>query len=439
MAQQRKPVPAGRRWPVVGIGLAVLAAGAFFQAITPTPPPAVPPLRPTATLPLPTLSPAPLPALQAASGTLLITSASPDPLNPAALTTRLTAIQLATGAHLTAPQISDVIAAPDGTRWFALSSAGAQSSVVALDALTAAPLWQTPIADTLRYANGPSALALAPDGTRLYVLSYDGLLRQWLQVVDTATGELAGAAIPLPDMDSCGGVRFAAPPGDRQIYLKCQNYVLRVFPASGELDAVPFREPAKNILVALNTSTIYGVIDGPRLVGFDLINNTYNSNPNSFRHLSPPDRPLLKVEPGLIELSGDRQFLVVGSVTETTELRVYSTTAWQETARISYPRPIRTNTLAVNADGSRIYAVTARAGTPLRPDPIMLELPNLFPGDRNRFVLTAEGGLATVDTVQRPAPNSPADTIVELDVATGAVRSEYTRPGEDITRIAFVP
>ncbi|MBA3470743.1 MAG: hypothetical protein H0T53_13990, partial [Herpetosiphonaceae bacterium] len=385
-----------------------------------------------ATLPPPTDQPAP----PANLGSLLILS-RPDGSNP---DSQLTAIQFAASTSLTVPQIYDVVAAPDGGRWYALGSAGGQTSVIALDPLTAAPLWQTPISQTLRYANdnGPTALAVAPDGSALYVLSYDGVLSQWLQVVDPATGALAKTTIRVSGMDSCGGVRFATYPSSTIIYLKCSEHVTTVYPRSGKYDGVPFYEPNKNIFL-LNTSSIYGVIDGPRLIVFDLIYNAYNSNPNSFRRLAGPDDQLLDIEPGLIQLSGDRQFLVVGAVTATTELRVYSTTTWQETARISYPRPIRSNTLAVSHDGSRVYAVTAQAGARFQPDPIMLEFSAIFPGDRNRLVLTAEGTLATVDTVQRPAPPPPADTLVEFDAVTGAVRAEQTRPNADITRIVAVP
>jgi len=306
MDRRRTRVPAGRRWPVAGLGLAVLAAGVLLLLLrAPAPPQALPPRPATPAVPEPTWP--------AESGTLLVISSRADPRTPAAQTTQLTAIQLATGTHLTAPGIYAIVAAPDGSRWFGLRDHGGQSSVIALDPQSAAPLWATPISQTLRYdqGNGPSALGLAPDGSRLYVLSHDGLLKQWLQVVDTTNGALAAASIPLLGMDTCGGVRLAAPPSGSLLYLKCPSFVPTVHSISDKLDGVPFREPTKHIFL-LNPSSIYGLIDGPRLVVFDLINYTYNSNPNSFRRLADRADQLLAIAPGLIELSGDRRFLVVG-------------------------------------------------------------------------------------------------------------------------------
>ena len=458
MERSRKPVPAGRRFPVVFIVLGLIAVGGMLLLVRePLPPPKPSPV--IAVVPTPTVAPkgtpVPLSAianqLSRQSGTLLLATRRIRKNSDDERYLMMPALDLSGGKRWSVGFVRDMLVAPDGKRLYVVQNVAGGEQIAAIDPQFGT-VWSTPISQTVRYeqGNGPSALVLAPDGSTLYVVSYNDAQRQWLQIVDTATGALSTSTIPLPEVENCGGVRFFTSENDR-IFLHCTintyGSIFELYPSINKIDFIPLREPTKSMVVGADGTKIYGILNGPQLVAFDLINYTYNANHNSFRRMYAPDEWLLTVEPGLVQRSGDGKRLVIGTFIDrpakpraATELRVYDTTTWQEITRISYPKPIRTNTLAINHDGTSIYAVTSADDAVFRPSTAILRLRNVFPGDRTRLVVTTDGSIMAVDTVEMPPPSAAiADTIVEFDGTNGHIRAEYTRPGEDITQIQWMP
>ena len=458
MERSRKPVPAGRRFPVMLIVLGLIAVGGVLLLLrAPLPPPK--PIPVIAVVPTPTVTPKPTPdppptipaQLRRQSGTLLLATRRIRKNSDDERYLMMSALDLSGGKRWSVGFVRDMLAAPDGKRVYVVQNVAGGEQIAAIDPQFGT-VWATPISQTVRYeqGNGPSALVLAPDGSTLYVVSYNDAQRQWLQIVDTATGVVSTTTILLPEVEDCGGVRFFVAANNR-IFLHCtinaDGSIFELYQSINRIDFVPLREPTKSMVVAADGTTIYGILNGPQLVAFDLINYTYNADNNSFRRMYAPDEWLLTVEPGLVQRSGDGKRLVIGTFIDrptkpraATELRVYDTTTWQEITRISYPKPIRTNTLAINHDGTSIYAVTSADDAAFRPSTAVLRLRKAFPGDRTRLVVTTDGSIMAVDTVEMPPPSAAiADTIVEFDGTTGQIRAESTRLGEDITLIQWMP
>jgi anti-sigma factor RsiW len=316
-------------------------------------------------------------------------------------------ISLAGGDDQFINDATQILPSRNGARWYALRWDGGQAAVAAYEAASGLELWHTPISQTVAYigGQGPGILALSPAEDRLYVHSYDSGAGeqgpQWLQVLDTATGDLAPETIPLGKWVDCGAPQFLTPAAGSSIYIKCPSIVKVLDTATGTLSPLTFDVVPEGFAMAPDGKTLYAIQSGPAITRQSL-----DPAVESSQLFQEPTAAIMPIDPGLVALSADGSRLVIGHVIEgvpgtdtAAELRVYDTATLTMITRIDYPKPLQNTTLAVSADGSAIYAVASRDPQSMRP----------------------------------------SEVIIEFDGATGTVRAEHLRPNENILRLQFLP
>lgn len=269
---------------------------------------------------------------------------------------------------------SDAIVSPDRSRLYAIVGnsdgrlAQPQERVVAFDAHTGQEVWRSELI-TQRVMSimgrGPSTLATSPDGRWLYIHSYDSnnsLIPSWLKIVDTTTGALLPDVERSPGLGACYGASFAAPASGNMLYITCDNTIQTFNVDTRQLAPFSLLEsivdsimsPDKRTLYAFSASAVVYVIDPKQQRVMQQVD------------LKHGDTSPFTIKKGLIAVSGDGTTLVVGQAGATSELRVFDTRTWQERGRIQYKSPLREYTLAVNHDGSRVYAAVDQWGNTSR-------------------------------------------------------------------------
>jgi hypothetical protein len=381
-------------------------ARSFVQVILPTP------LPPNPTMSLPVVSPTPQTALATTPtavqhGTLYVTSYLIGP-NHDITGSRVTAVDLATQIERYAiDNADDAILSPDRTRLYYTSFEKDQDYLFAAEAQTGRAIWRVAIKNRMGYkGGGPSVLAVSPDGRWLYIHSYDANgnytnaqaeMLYWLQIIDTKTGTVLPATIPISKGTYCSGPTLITPPVGEELYLACSDVLVlnsqkqritQKIPVTGAGAVI---SPDGRWLYVVSSNLHIDVVDLQKhAVAQKLDQNSTNYYANVFD--------------GLVALSADGNTLVTGQILEekpgtdtATTFRVFDTRTWQKIADFRFERPVVQYALTVSADGSTIYIVA------------------------------------------RSRPDGPADTIVELDSLSGQVRAEHARPGEDIMRIFITP
>jgi DNA-binding beta-propeller fold protein YncE len=264
-------------------------------------------------------------------------------------------------------------------------------------------------------------MALSPDGRWLYVVEDENSQRA-LQIIDTATGQLQSRVIQLRDRIN---PRFITPRRGTQLYIMNDRSVDVLNTQTQQIERslsfpVAWAGPIEGAMLSPDQQQLYVVNSMFDLAIFDLAEGTLveeralpapvrNAALDVFAADSADGTRLVVGQNPLIDLGGYHDGKVVQPGTSVVgELVVYDTRTWQPVQQIGLDRPVET--LAVNADGSLVYAVVTSSPIDFETAPDVGPLASMLGGK---------------------------NSVVTFDMASGQVLAE--REQEKVMRLFVAP
>lgn len=209
--------------------------------------------------------------------------------------------------------------------------------------------WRITVANRLRQADGPPALAVSPDGRQLYLASGDEN-RAWVQVFDAADGHKLADTAPYP---ACPVQLFAAP-DNGTLFLVCRGdpTIHMIDLQTGRLldDVLTAPGPVAGALAVRVGQG--GFIDIVTTDGKGVSLNLQTRQVVHRTELAGLDNDHLRVADGQVAGSDDAMYWIVGVVpvdqpsAGTRQIRLYDRSTGAEWKRVDSPVPLTGATLA---------------------------------------------------------------------------------------------